>query len=447
MRAWNSDAPGAFKSVVISSALTAGDTLQLTATGTFDDGSKRALVAPEVTFTSSLPDAATVSGAGLVTTHTSGFVTITAAAKSGAAVRSASVTISISEPVFPLAISITGQTRELAVGGTVQLNVTVSYSDGSHTILPAGVTLTSLAPSLATVTAAGLVTGVAPGLTSITASLAGSFLTSITVSVVGPGLDVFIDKFAAGLDFVPFEGTALSTQGVDAGTLLANGHKTVRFDFAAAGSTIGGALVASAPIDLSAYDAITFWAKSSAPLTLETVGLANNASTKPGGNDFSVETSGLSLTTTFTQFTVPLPLPGKLKSIDGLFHFADAQNHSAATTLSFWLGDLRYQKLGATATGTPAPAFTLTTRSLPAGQTFTLLSSDLQIAWTAGALASLPLLLRPSLKYFTYSSSDPSVATVSSAGVVTGLKAGTASLTAKLDLQPTSNPLVLTITP
>jgi uncharacterized protein YjdB len=430
-------------------ALVTGGSQTVTATGAYDDGSHRTLGEPDVAFTSSALAVATIDATGLVHAIGKGTATLTATAttQSGAPGRTASATVTVTDPPPTLvSIALAGATTALELGATAQLTVTGAWSDGSHTVLSSGVTFTSLAPAIASVSAAGLVTGLAPGVTSVTASASGAPGATRAVSVVGPHRDVFVDGIAQNLNFVPFDGTASSDLTPDSAVLLANGHKTLRFTFQMVGSSIGGALVAGAAQDLTGYDAITFWAKASAPLTLETVGLGNDATGSATGTRWSVETSGLALDTTFQQFTVPLPLAAKLTAQTGLFHFADANNHSGIVVTQFWIGDLRYQTLGATVTGAPAPSFTLTTHDLQAGHTLALMGSDLQIAWTGGA-GSLLTLVRPSLAYFTYSSSDATVATVSADGVLSGVKAGQAAISAKLGAVQTSNTLAVTVTP
>lgn len=435
-------------------ALLTGQSQTVTATAAYDDGSRKPLSALEVVFTSSAESVATVGGDGLVHAVGKGTATLTATttASSGAPGRTAAATVTVSDPPPTLvSVALTGPAAGLELGAAAQLTVTGAYSDGSHAALTTGVTFASLAPAIATVGAAGVVTGIAPGVTSVTASVtasakSGPLTASLTVSVIGPRLDLFVDGIGKDLNFVPFEGTASSDLTPDSSVLLANGHKTLRFTFPQPGSTIGGALVASAPQDLSGYDAVTFWAKASAQLTLETVGLGNDASGSATGTRYSVETAGVALGTAFQQYTVALPLAAKLSAQTGLFHVADAKNNSGIIATQLWIGDLRYQTLGATVTGAPTPSFTLTSHDVQAGHSFALLHSDLQIAWSGGANASLTLV-RPSPGYFTYSSADSSVAAVSAAGVVTGVKAGQTSISAKLGAVQTSNALVLTVTP
>ena len=113
----------------------------------------------------------------------------------------------------------------LSVGSTQQMTATGTFNDGSTKTLSAGVIWTSSDPTIATVTAAGLVTGVAAGTATITAqsgTITGQ--ASITVSLTN----------VTGLTITPTTGNVKTNGG------------TVTFKALA---TISGS---STPIDVSA---------------------------------------------------------------------------------------------------------------------------------------------------------------------------------------------------
>jgi uncharacterized membrane protein YvlD (DUF360 family) len=94
-------------------------------------------------------------------------------------------------PAQLVSIALSPLTATIAAGGTQQLTVTGTYSDNTTTVLPAsGETFTSMSPSVATVSAAGLVTvasGATAGATAtITATdtASGISTTSATNSVI-----------------------------------------------------------------------------------------------------------------------------------------------------------------------------------------------------------------------------------------------------------------------
>lgn len=91
-------------------------------------------------------------------------------------------------------LTISPATQSLSVGQTAQLTATGVITHGKHPSSSEDVTAlvswTSSAPSVATISAAGLATGVSAGTTTITASMAGfggTLSTTATVTVTGTG--------------------------------------------------------------------------------------------------------------------------------------------------------------------------------------------------------------------------------------------------------------------
>jgi len=123
-------------------------------------------------------------------------------------------------------ISVTAATPSIAIGSTDQLTVTGSISDGGTVPETANAQFVSSAPSIATVSAKGLVTGVGPGTATITATFGGR-TSSVTVTVLAssvqvlhaspdaPKVDVLVDgsKAVSDLDFGQGSGVALLPPG------------------------------------------------------------------------------------------------------------------------------------------------------------------------------------------------------------------------------------------
>jgi trimeric autotransporter adhesin len=149
---------------------------QLTATGTFVDGTTQDLSAM-VNWSSSAPNVATVGfQTGIVSGLAPGQATITAAlgsvsATAAVTVTNASLTSIMLSPAHPSVAS--GSSQQFAAAG--------NFSDGStQTLL--GATWSSSNPTIAVVNGLGLATGTSPGTTTITAALSGvSGTTSLTV--------------------------------------------------------------------------------------------------------------------------------------------------------------------------------------------------------------------------------------------------------------------------
>ena len=191
--------------------LDAGASQALTATVDADPG----VSAPAVTWSSAAPAIATVSAAGVVTGVAAGTTTITATSQGKSA--SASVTVRAVVPFSTL--SITPASLSLAIGAAGQLTAAARDSVGTLLVSPA-ITWTSAAPTVASVSTSGVVTGVAAGRTTIMAS-GGTKSASASVLVVGPTALVTITPVTDSL--VVGQRLLLSASATDAlGTVLSD---------------------------------------------------------------------------------------------------------------------------------------------------------------------------------------------------------------------------------
>lgn len=239
---------------------------------------------------------------------------------------------------------------------------------------------------------------------------------------------VFDDNYGNNMSFAPFGG-ATNKVSVDSSTKY-SGTASLKIELPASGYT-GGAIVVATGQDLSKYDALTFYAKASAAVTLDKAGFGNDAAS----TDQAVEYANIALTTTWQKVIVPIPLASKLTAVKGLFHFAEGPG-----SVTVWLDDVRYETLGSSVIGTPTAAIATASVNVDLGKTTTV----------SGTVATFPvngtnqtLLTAPS--YFTFSSSDTSVATVDAKGVVTGKAVGTAEITAKLGTVSAAGKLTVTV--
>ncbi len=159
-----------------SGRLTAiGETLQLSPT--VKDTKDQTITSATITWQSSHPSVADVSASGLVTARGNGTATITAT--SGG--KSASVTITVSQASSTVAITPISATL-VAISETVQLRAIVR--DGSNNIFSdASISWSSGNPSVATVNTQGLVTARGSGAAIITAT-SGSRTATAAITVV-----------------------------------------------------------------------------------------------------------------------------------------------------------------------------------------------------------------------------------------------------------------------
>jgi Bacterial Ig-like domain (group 2) len=170
----------------------AGGTAQLTAIGTYTDGSTKDLT-PRATWVSSAPSVATVS-AGLVScsasTTLSGSATISASGATATGTTTGSTTVTCLAPLLQ-SITIAPTQLTLPTGGTAQLAATGNFSSGPAQPLASTVQWSSSVSSIATVSASGLVTCTAGattnGSSTITAA-SGSISASIGVTCQAPQL-------------------------------------------------------------------------------------------------------------------------------------------------------------------------------------------------------------------------------------------------------------------
>ncbi|HXF13030.1 MAG TPA: Ig-like domain-containing protein [Terriglobales bacterium] len=159
---------------------TVGDTVQLTATGKYGDGSTTDLTS-SVTWSASPAGLASVSAGGVLTATAAGAVSVTAAM--GGISGSASVTIA---PKL-VSIAITPASKTIAASTKWQFVATGTYSDNSTQVITGSVSWSSSNAGVATISdttpTKGLALGVGAGSTNITAS-SGSITSNTAVLTV-----------------------------------------------------------------------------------------------------------------------------------------------------------------------------------------------------------------------------------------------------------------------
>jgi hypothetical protein len=331
---------------------------------------------------------------------------------------------SSSTPAVTLtSISMAPSTVSLHPAETQALTVTAHYSDGSNAVVSTGSTFATNALSVATVNTSGLVTAVAVGKARITATVE-TRTASATVTVLPAPLPLFTDNYGAGLSYAGFGGSTGSPV-VDT-TEHHAGTASLRIDIPTSNYT-GGAIVSGNVVNVSAYNAITFWAKTENVVTgsLDKVGYGNDtASTLHQG-----EWLGQQFTGTWTKYALPLGGHSKLTAEKGLFHFARGSNASA---FKVWLDDIQYEYLDAATLGAASPAIANeTVNKVPTDPPFTVGGTQVSFNVPGNGSTATVVILKPDL--FDWTSSSPTFASVDSHGVVTPLAVGTTGVTASLD--------------
>ncbi|WP_198152144.1 beta strand repeat-containing protein [Granulicella tundricola] len=157
--------------------LALGQTQQLTATGTYSDGST-ANITTQVQWNSSAPAVATVSGGGLVSSLTTGSAAVTATLNGVSQQTPVTVTSATLQ-----SIAVQSPQSSFALGTSLQLKALGFYSDGSTQDLTNSVTWSSQTPAVGVISSTGVATGVSAGTFNARASLNGvTGSTPITVT-------------------------------------------------------------------------------------------------------------------------------------------------------------------------------------------------------------------------------------------------------------------------
>lgn len=236
--------------------------------------------------------------------------------------------------------------------------------------------------------------------------------------------EVFTDTFVQ-TGFQAFAGSKLDALGTDAIEKYAGGSAlkvSVPAPSDPDGAYAGGAFVATNARDLSGYNALTLWAKASVATPFDVLGLGND---NTGTSRYPVTWNKVPLTTSWARYVIPLPVAAKLKAEKGLFQFATASPRPAGHTV--WFDEVRFEKLPASVLSAPRPAIKPATVRKEAGDVFK--ANDVTITY---AVEGVDQTILAALPYFTWSSSNPAVATVDADGNIKAIAPGTALVTAKL---------------
>lgn len=241
------------------------------------------------------------------------------------------------------------------------------------------------------------------------------------------GLPVFGDAFTPGFTPNPFDTAAPNSFSVDTGTAHSGGA-SIRFDVpAAAAGYSGGAVIAGSGQDLSASNALVFWAKASRAATFDALGYGLEF---VGSSPYRSVVAGLPLGTTWTQHAIPIPDPSRLTAETGVLWWVDKDS----TGYSAWLDDVTFVRVDPAALALQ-PALVGGGTTLTVGQTdrvalrlrYTDLDGATRTLDSADAYGS-----GPARAFFSFESSSPAVATVDGAGRITARAAGKATITARL---------------
>jgi len=251
--------------------------------------------------------------------------------------------------------------------------------------------------------------------------------------------NVFIDTFSGGLNYAAFSNTDIFAFQVDSDVTYNNSSASMRVDVPnegdVAGAYAGGSFFTTVGRDLSDYNVLTFWAKSSKAATLGVVGFGIDL----GANANPVSLENLRISTVWRKYYIPVPDPSKLKSEKGLFYFSAGPENGDG--YSFWIDEVKFENLGTIAHGKAL---------INDGENKIVTSYSGVVTSIAGVKSSfnLPTGINQAISisptFLEYTSSNPAVASVDSAGkVTTGSVIGSAVITATFGGVPCSGSLTI----
>ncbi len=164
--------------------------------------------------------------------------------------------------------------------------------------------------------------------------------------------------------------------------------------------------------DLTGYDALTFWAKGSTTATIGTFGFGTDFE----GDKYAVTLENVELSTDWRKIIIPIPDPSKLVQEKGMFLFSAGTESTNGTGFTFWLDEMRFEKLGTL--GQPRPA--ILGGQDQTGQANVDTSVELvSLTQTFNLANGQDVTVSATPSYFDFVTSNPFVASVNDLGIVT----------------------------
>ena len=261
-------------------------------------------------------------------------------------------------------------------------------------------------------------------------------LTELDPATFPPEPEVFYDDFAPGLHYGAYGGSKVDALGIEREEVY-RGTAALRLSVPAttdpSGGYAGGTFFSPVPRDLTGFDAVTFWARSSTAATLDRVGIGDD---NTGASRFTATLDDLALSTRWTKYAIPLPLPSVLDKEGGLFLVADGSEYPVGYEIYF--DDVQFERLGTIVN--PRPAIPDRSVSGEVGGTLAVDGARLTVDVNGD---DVTMGVAPA--YFTFTSSNAGVASVRPDGTIALVSPGTAVITAALGPTPASGALTINV--
>lgn len=240
--------------------------------------------------------------------------------------------------------------------------------------------------------------------------------------------EIFIDGFSAGLNYAAFGASVPTAFDVDKEVTYGSSAASMKFEVPDAGDPrgayAGGAYFTETPRDLSGYNALTFYAKATQAATLDVVGFGNDL----GDSRYQVTILGLDVNTNWKKYIIPIPDPSRLTAEKGMFFYSEGPENERGYT--FWIDELKFEKLGTIA----HPEFSILNGEEQSETSFIGVTKNingLSASFNLPTGVDQKIFLSPA--YFSFQTSDNTIATISPMGVVNVVGGpGTADITASV---------------
>ena len=255
--------------------------------------------------------------------------------------------------------------------------------------------------------------------------------------------EVFIDAFSSGLKYDAWgKVTAFDLDY----TVKYKGTASMKIEVPdasdPAGNFAGGVFYTSMARDLSGYDALTFWAKSTQPANMNASfgGYPDSPSTFTSKYKVAID---VKLNSNWQKYIIPIPDPSKLTIEKGMFSYsAGALTDGSGYTI--WIDEVKFENLGTIAHQQPV----ITNAAELSSMAFSGQYSTIELSETFSLPNGVTETIQVPSSYCLFTSSDPNVATINDSGVVTAISAGTTKITAGIgDISTTISLAIVSLLP
>lgn len=271
-------------------------------------------------------------------------------------------------------------------------------------------------------------------------------LSEFAVPATFPGLaEVYTDAPVNLTDeffisFNPAEGANPNGFGTD-DNVAYQGNSSIRIDVPGVddpnGTFIGGIFRDRGDgRNLTGYDALTFWAKGSTTATVGLFGFGTDFIE----NKYAVGLTDVALSTDWRKYTIPIPDASKLVQEKGMFIFSAGTDSTGGLGYTFWIDEIRFEKLGTIAQPRPA---------IMNGADVNMQTFNGAVAVVDGLTETFNLAsghdvtVNVAPLYYTFTSSNTAIATVVEIGAAVVNSSGTTTITASLNGMDAAGSLTL----